>query len=66
MNDVSGGPLAFEIWSLVIRHKFKLRITPEIWHMPVVLELRDGRSASIWDSKADIQADNHSLVLKYE
>ena len=28
--------------SLVIRHKFKLRIIPEISHTPVVLESRDG------------------------
>jgi len=32
--------------SLVIRHKFQLRFTPKIWHMPGVLESRDFRRIS--------------------
>ena len=38
--------------SFVIRHKFQFRITPEMFHTPVVLESSDWWAAIISDSKA--------------
>lgn len=52
--------------SLIIRHKFKLGITPKIWNMLVVLESRDDQSASILDSKADGWATSRSQLYNVD